>query len=319
MWKLLILHSLMIYSVSEASRGDTSNEYTGCYHVCHFNTCSSSRGRAQYESTQSLSERVLQWTCDDECKYNCMWHTTEIFVSKGLEIPQFFGKWPFVRVWGMQEPAAVLFSIFNLFAHIISLHKFRQAVPSIAPLYKFWHVHALICINAWLWSVVFHARDTPWTERMDYFSAFSMVLFSLFGLLVRLSGPHHWKRKEILGLVCILFFTYHVWYLTRGRFDYGYNMKVNILVGILNGCGWIAWGVPRSNRPHVRWCILTVIGAVASMLLELGDFPPFFWAVDAHALWHLATAPLPFMWYKFLEGDCNFLLRGKAFDYRKQI
>lgn len=42
-----------------------------------------------------------------------------------------------------------------------------------------------ICINAWLWSVVFHARDTPWTERMDYFSAFSMVLFSLFGLLVR--------------------------------------------------------------------------------------------------------------------------------------
>lgn len=52
----------------------------------------------------------------------------------------------------------------------------------------------------------------------------------------RLSGPHHWKRKEILGLVCILFFTYHVWYLTRGRFDYGYNMKVNILVG-----EWVSW------------------------------------------------------------------------------
>lgn len=46
----------------------------------------------------------------------------------------------------MQEPAAVLFSVFNLFAHIISLHKFRQAVPSIAPLYKFWHVHALVSI-----------------------------------------------------------------------------------------------------------------------------------------------------------------------------
>lgn len=48
-----------------------------------------------------------------------------------------------------------------------------------------------ICINAWIWSVVFHARDTPWTERLDYFCAFSMVLFSLFGLVIRY-GREEW-------------------------------------------------------------------------------------------------------------------------------
>lgn len=29
----------------------------------------------------------------------------------------------------------------------------------------------------------------------------------------------------------VAFFTFHVWYLTKGRFDYGYNMKVNVAVG----------------------------------------------------------------------------------------
>ncbi|XP_068211283.1 post-GPI attachment to proteins factor 3 [Palaemon carinicauda] len=312
---------IILVQVAHASRGDSSNEYTGCYHICHFNNCSSSNDVAVYESSQSLSEKVLQWTCDDECRYNCMWQTTNVFVSRGYEVPQFFGKWPFVRVWGMQEPASVIFSVFNLLAHIIGLRRFRQSVPPFAPLYRLWQVHALICINAWTWSVIFHARDTPWTERMDYFCAFSMVLFSLFGLFVRLSGPRRWRRKEMIGVICGLFFTYHVWYLTRQKFDYGYNMKVNVLVGLLNGFGWISWAVPRvEKRPYARWCIFTVVGALSSMLLELGDFPPVFWAVDAHALWHLATAPLPFIWYKFLENDCLYLAqRGTGYDYKKQI
>ncbi|XP_064092342.1 post-GPI attachment to proteins factor 3-like isoform X2 [Macrobrachium nipponense] len=270
MLETVILGIILLVQVAQASRGDASNEYTGCYHVCHFNNCTSSQDVAVYESLQSLSEKVLQWSCDDECRYNCMWQTTNVFVSRGYDVPQFFGK---------------------------------------------------ICINAWTWSVIFHARDTPWTERMDYFCAFSMVLFSLFGLFVRLSGPRRWRRKEVIAVLCGLFFTYHVWYLTRKKFDYGYNMKVNVFVGLLNGCGWIAWAVPRvEKRPYARWCIFTVVGALSSMLLELGDFPPIFWAVDAHALWHLATAPLPFIWYKFLENDCLYLAqRGSGHDYKKQI
>nr|XP_053632075.1 post-GPI attachment to proteins factor 3-like isoform X2 [Cherax quadricarinatus] len=311
----------LVIGVTQASRGDHSNEYTGCYHVCHFNNCTSKMGIAAYESFQSFSEKILQWTCDDECKYFCMWRTTQIFIDRGMDIPQFFGKWPFARLWGMQEPAAVLFSVFNLLAHAVNLSQFCHTVPSNAPLFKMWFLHALICINAWVWSVVFHARDTPWTERLDYFCAFSMVLYSLFGLVIRMSGHQQQFLKEAAAVMGVLFFTYHVWYLTKGRFDYGYNMVVNVTVGILNGFGWIAWAVPRlKTRPYVRWCVYTVIGAMASMLLELGDFPPLFWALDAHALWHLATAPLPFMWYRFLESDCLYLLQRKSGpDYKKHI
>ncbi|MPC82869.1 Post-GPI attachment to proteins factor 3 [Portunus trituberculatus] len=53
-------------------------------------------------------------------------------------------KWPFARVWGMQEPASVFFSVLNLLAHAINLHWFRKTVPSIAPLYKMWIFHAVL-------------------------------------------------------------------------------------------------------------------------------------------------------------------------------
>ena len=42
-----------------------------------------------------------------------------------------------------------------------------------------------VCLNCWFWSCVFHTRDTPFTEKMDYFSAFSAVLFSFYAMIVR--------------------------------------------------------------------------------------------------------------------------------------
>lgn len=46
-----------------------------------------------------------------------MWGTVEALAAVGVPTPQFFGKWPFLRLLGMQEPASVLFSLLNFFAH----------------------------------------------------------------------------------------------------------------------------------------------------------------------------------------------------------
>lgn len=43
------------------------------------------------------------------------------------------------------------------------------------------------------------------------------------------------------------------------------------------------------------------------MIFEVMDFPPFLWIIDAHSLWHFATAGLPFIFYRFLIDDCKFL------------
>ena len=35
---------------------------------------------------------VSGWTCQDDCKYECMWVTVGIYLQEGHEVPQFHGK-----------------------------------------------------------------------------------------------------------------------------------------------------------------------------------------------------------------------------------
>ena len=42
-----------------------------------------------------------------------------------------------------------------------------------------------VSFNTWIWSIVFHTRDIRFTEIMDYLSAFSMILFSVYHLFTR--------------------------------------------------------------------------------------------------------------------------------------
>uniref|UniRef100_A0A0N4UM27 Post-GPI attachment to proteins factor 3 n=1 Tax=Dracunculus medinensis TaxID=318479 RepID=A0A0N4UM27_DRAME len=39
------------------------------------------------------------------------------------------------------------------------------------------------------------------------------------------------------------------------------------------------------------------------------DFPPLFWLIDAHALFHLATVPLPIWMTKFILLESSYELR----------
>jgi hypothetical protein len=49
-----------------------------------------------------------------------------------------------------------------------------------------WAGYGLVSVNTWLWSAVFHARDSDFTERMDYYCAFSVITYSLMAFLLRL-------------------------------------------------------------------------------------------------------------------------------------
>ncbi|XP_064456812.1 post-GPI attachment to proteins factor 3-like isoform X2 [Ornithodoros turicata] len=211
-------------------------------------------------------------------------------------------KWPFLRMYGIQEPASVLFSLLNGLSHVWMWRKFRAKVPPSAPNYLLWNGQALLSINAWLWSAIFHARDTPVTEKLDYFCAFSLVLYSLYSLCIRMG------LTLAISAPFAAFFAYHIHYLTFVHFDYGYNMLANVVAGMLSSMGWLAW-CNWHRRPYVWRCIVVTIAINVLLLLELGDFPPWMFILDAHALWHLGTAPLPLLWYRFLIDDCLYELR----------
>lgn len=87
-----------------------------------------------------------------------MHYITDLAEQAGARIEQYHGKWPFWRLAGMQEPASVAFSIFNLLFHWRGLERVLGGIPDGHPMKKYYVTFAAVSINAWIWSSVFHTR-----------------------------------------------------------------------------------------------------------------------------------------------------------------
>ncbi|KAL7748642.1 hypothetical protein RI367_006053 [Sorochytrium milnesiophthora] len=289
---LIIAVTLLVtLAVVHASSGDASTDFQQCLADCgERKTC---------ELTVPL--KLTGWTCMDDCKYTCMMRIETARDEAGARLQQYYGKWPFVRLLGMQEPASVLFSIANGWAHWRGLKMLRRIR---APLSM--QVYAVSGINAWLWSAVFHTRDLPWTEKMDYFSAALTILCGLFAGVVRIFRLRSGAVCAVLAASLTYTFYRHVHYLTnRDRFDYTYNMAFNVAIGVAHSLLWLVW-VARNwsrSRQLCRLCLGCVLALSAAMSLELFDFPPIAWTLDAHSLWHAVTVPIAMVWYRFLALD----------------
>lgn len=240
-------------------------------------------------------------------------------MERHWELPQFYGKWPFIRVFGMQEPASVLFSLLNFWAHLRGLKKLKSTVQFSAPYFYMWKIFSLICLNAWTWSMIFHTRDTFLTELMDYGCAYSMVLSSFYCMVSRVVLHHKpvWLKYFMVAFL-VSYFICHFNFLLNAR-AYGYNMKVNVTTGTLAGVGWLVWCInQKQKRPYVWKMATFVIFSALSLVLELQDFPPIYWILDAHALWHLVTAPLVLPLYSFIIDDTTSLL-NESLDNQKKL
>lgn len=80
-----------------------------------------------------------------------MWRTTNAFITRNWPVPQFYGKWPFERFLGMQEPASVVFSILNFLSHWWMIRRFRKDVRKDSPMYYVWHVFCAVSECDWMW------------------------------------------------------------------------------------------------------------------------------------------------------------------------
>ncbi len=142
------------------SSGDRLPEYRNCVNEC--------AGTCDQRPPLSFFLRLTFWTCVDDCKYECQHTITDRALQTGEKIHQYHGKWPFYRLFGMQEPASVLFSIGNGYFHYKGATKFFK---SVSPKYAYRPiivVYAVASINTWVWSAVFHTRDLPATEKVIF-------------------------------------------------------------------------------------------------------------------------------------------------------
>ena len=168
-----------------------------------------------------------------------------------------------------------------------------------------WILYGAVSINAWLWSAVFHARDTPRTERLDYLSADVDVALSLFISAMRTTGqpPHLWF---VWAMPMCLLLSCHVYYMLYVLFDYGLNMKLCLGAGILQMVLWCRF-VHRRQHQHRNKVYAFVMLMSSALLLEVLDFQPIKGLLDAHAVWHACTIPLTYMWYDFVFADAEWV------------
>lgn len=304
---LISLIFLQIIAIS-CSRGDNSGIFRSCLRNCHITECLDDDTFLD-EDKRPLHLVLLNWGCRDECKYTCMWKTIDDFKSRDNPIPQFYGKWPFVRILGLQEPASVLFSLLNIYVNFSCIKQFRKNVRSDSPMYWVWHGFCAVCLNAWFWSTVFHARDFPLTEFLDYSFAFSIMLMNCYCMFLRvMRGTLPRFFNILVTALFAAFYLNHIYYLSGPKFDYGYNMAVNIIVGSITVFGWFAWSLyNRFRLPYVWKAGLFFALFALSTLLEIVDTPPWFYLIDCHALWHFTSAPITYIIYSFIIDDCKYL------------
>lgn len=342
-WLLGPLLTLCLLSSSHASVGDRSPAYQRC-----LISCSARCDPPPPLWTKLTSPRSLIWSCPADCSYSCLTRLTDAALSispgspatlhyqehegllEGLPLGkqvQFHGKWPFRRFFSMQEPLSVGFSALNLWAHwrgfrSLSRRGYRSAGSTTTVLLRGDYIlNAYIGVNTWIWSAVFHTRDTPWTERADYFSAALSTTYGLYLSLVRIGGLYRSNsrrpQRATLQLLSIGIFLSHVAYLlSADRFDYTYNMAFNLSVGVLQILIWLAIPLPpfatSTASPKIPLLLLAL-----STALELNDFAPVpakWRLVDAHSLWHASTAGIVLLWYRFLRADLERVESGGEGD-----
>ena len=173
---------LVIATTAYASSGDRSDVFQRCLDKCVRQSCTATATdtdgrRVRSDSSTSsnntpgspvraqqpqqalpLALRLTRWTCADDCKYTCMHTLTDLALESGVRMEQFYGKWPFWRVAGMQEPASVAFSVANLLLHVLGADWLRRGVHPAHPMRPFYLTWAYLSVNAWVWSAVFHTR-----------------------------------------------------------------------------------------------------------------------------------------------------------------
>ncbi|KAK6356688.1 hypothetical protein TWF718_001030 [Orbilia javanica] len=303
-----------------ASTGDELPEFKNCVQACIQQECD-----VDSPKPLSLHLRLLLWTCPSECDYLCQRQVTYDRIEKSQSIEQFHGKWPFYRVLGVQEPFSVIFSVLNGIQFYRGLHLIKREFPNTYPPKPVYLFGAYVGMAAWFFSTIFHTRDSIPTERLDYFAAGALVLFNLFYAPIVIFRPFHStpisKSEQkfspwvyIWGSICAVAYLSHVYYLQFVRFDYTYNMAANVVVGLCQNLLWVYYSITRYNRekrPWAFWPGFIVLWMTCAMSLELLDFPPLFDALDAHALWHAATIPVPMWMYRFLVRESKDDIYGK--------
>lgn len=303
-------------------------------------------------SINPVSEIIFNWDCALDCNYKCQQIVHSRRKHAGLPTVKFYGKWPFWRVAGVTEFCSVLFSVANFYVCYSNFRKMAtyyaankaQAAgndpQSASRSVMAWQYCILLStlMLGWLFSTVFHIRDTKISETMDYLGAGLIVVANFNAIAVRYFNLHE-KRltRRVFQALMLAMLLGHYSRLYR-HWDYDYNMRFSIFMGICSVVLWFLHSL-HMNRvfrdsarvysdPYERRIVkkLLFMGFRASLVpfipillnlyllcaiyFEVNDFEPWLGLLDAHSVWHICTILPPLIWYDWNIWDLELSSRS---------
>lgn len=319
---------LGVFRLLEASPGDSDPVYRACVEQCQKTGCVgpkcfqhcvfSSEGNlidGLWYLQEPLYVQWKQWDCTSDCRYHCMLSREEERQEQGQKPVKYHGKWPFKRVYGIQEPVSVALSTLNLAVQfhgwvsffILVNYKlpFRSNKKTYYEYTGLWHIYAVFAMNAWFWNSVCHSRDVELIEKINHSSAVALLGFSLFLAVIRIFNIGLEAARVMVAAPIFAFIATHILYLNFYEFDLGWNTKVCLVIRALHVTLWAVWaGVTRHPSRWKLWAVM-IVGVLAD-LLQVYDFAPYRGLVDAYAISHLINIPLTYLWWSFARDDSEF-------------
>ncbi|CCH58328.1 hypothetical protein TBLA_0A05350 [Henningerozyma blattae CBS 6284] len=343
-----LLIPLLLNSLTLASPGDNLDEFDDCLDACEFQRkCpnsevdeedlpSNSYTNINFNQTPFLLEKLLFWDCMADCDYQCQHIITKERIHDKEEIYQFHGKWPFLRLLGMQEFFSTIFSVGNFIPHYFGFRLLLQKYHQVSmrgdhkkPLLINYIAVAIAGMLAWISSSIFHFRDLLFTEKLDYFFAGGTVLMGFHAIIGRMFRLDH--KPTIRKTFSIFVITIFCAHLLRLYLDwsYTYNMRFNLFFGLLQYASLVSLAIrnylslQKKKKQHsygsrynihsqrlFSLCatpILLVVFTSIAMSMEIFDFFSYTFQIDSHAIWHAGTILPSFFLYKFFIDDYEYL------------
>jgi len=305
---ILVLFFLRSVLSTGSTEGDQDEWFQNCTKKCNIERrCNQSDNAFDLDTSKSIFLVITFWNCEYDCRYVCTREHNDMRIKSGKEIVQYFGKWPFVRLFGFQELASSVFSMGNMIAHLNALITYYHAVPKSYYLrYQFLGSALLGCFT-WTFSFLFHCRDIPATEFLDYSFASLTFFYGSYLATVRIFETKGTNLYIVTGIF-VLWVIQHWRYMFFIDFDYAYNMNIGILNGVFQFVAWGCWYILKGRKDaEYNYKIVLAYGLIGlAGTMELFDFPPIFEIIDPHSLWHLGTIGcFVLMWNFFVLDSIN--------------
>ncbi|KAI5180169.1 post-GPI attachment to proteins factor 3 [Nematocida sp. AWRm80] len=151
----------------------------------------------------------------------------------------------------------------------------------------------------WLFSCIFHCRDTYITQCLDYFSATLSIILMIITSLCSLG---------VYSIKIIIFFTLlysgHILYLLND-FDFKYNILINSILFLVLVMLYLIIQY-NTTGAHRSILYLSVIGLVISAVFQIIDFGPILFLLDSHSIWHILGCLYSWILYKYYLIDIEY-------------